>query len=138
GHDSVRVRAAGERLPVLAVGRHQVVGLAERLGRADDRRLLADAEVEEAADEEHLLEDREAGLLVRQAVLDLAEADLLEPDYVARPVAPLSVFSLRRSSVSRLRGVTCCHWSGGYPSVAAFNSRFPRLGGFTPLVGGFG
>src|SRR4029079_422460 len=128
--------AARDGLAVLAVGRHQVVGVAERLGGADDRGLLADAEGEEAADlrlrvhlaralletadEQHLLEDGEAGLLVRQAVLDLAEADLLEPDYVAGAVAPVGILSLRRSSVSGLRGVTGCHWVGGYPCLPGF------------------
>ncbi len=81
---TARVRAPRERLTVLAIGREQVVALAKRLGGADDRRLLADAEVEEAADlrlrvhlagalleapdQEHLLEHREAGLPAWQRV----------------------------------------------------------------------
>ena len=110
GHDGVRMRAARERLAVLAVGGHEVVRVAERLGGADDGGLLTDAEMEEAADlglrvhlaralleaadEEHLLEDGPAGLLVGQVVLDLAEADLLEAYYVvrARPPLPPSPF----------------------------------------------
>ena len=43
GHHGVGVGAARERLAVLAIGRHQVVGLAQRLGAADDGGLLADA-----------------------------------------------------------------------------------------------
>ena len=50
GHDVVGVRAARERVAVRAVGRDQVVPVAHRAHRADDRRLLADREVQEAAD----------------------------------------------------------------------------------------
>ena len=147
GHDGVRMRAARERLAMLAVGGHEVVRVAERLGGADDGGLLADAEVEEAADlrlrvhlagalleaadEEHLLEDGPTGLLVRQVVLDLAEADLLETDYVARalpPVAALAGSSLL-GTVTGLRGVTGSHWLGGYPSSARFSSASTRMGG---------
>ncbi len=39
-----------ERVAVRAVGRDQVVGVAQRARRADDRRLLADRQVQEAAD----------------------------------------------------------------------------------------
>ena len=150
-HHLVGMCPARDRLAVLAVGRHQVVGLLERLGGAHDRRLLADAEVEEAADlrlgvhlagalleatdEEHLLEHGEAGVLVGEAVLDLAEADLLEADYVARALT--AVFALAVSAllgtVSRLGGVTGSHWPGEYPSLAPFNSHFPRLGGGEPV-----
>ena len=96
GHHGVRVRAARERLAVLAIGRHEVVGFAQRLGGADDGALLADREVEEAADlglgvhlagalleaadEHHLGEDEAAGLLVREGVraaLGLAVIGLL-------------------------------------------------------------
>ena len=42
--------AAHERVAVRAVGRDQVVVVAHRARRADDRRLLADREVQEAAD----------------------------------------------------------------------------------------
>ena len=133
---------------MLAVGGHQVVGVAERLGGADDGGLLADAEVEEAADlglgvhlagalleaadEEHLLEDGEAGLLVRQAVLDLAEADLLEAYYVlgALTAVPALAVSALPGTVSRLGGIARSHWPGEYPSIAGFNSHFPRLGGW--------
>jgi hypothetical protein len=41
---------AHERVAVRAVGRDQVVVVAHRARRADDRRLLADREVQEAAD----------------------------------------------------------------------------------------
>ena len=111
GHHGVRVGAARERLAVLAVGRHQVVGLAQRLGAADDGGLLADAEVEEAADfgfrvhlagalleaadEHHLREDEPARVLVRQVVL-----------------AGLMPVFLRRSCAD---GVLRCHGLGPYP-----------------------
>ena len=48
-HHPLRVGAAGDRVAVGAVGADQVVLLAHHRGRADDRRLLADREVEEAA-----------------------------------------------------------------------------------------
>ena len=50
GHDAVGVRAARERVAVRAVRRDEVVLVAQRARRADDRRLLADREVQEAAD----------------------------------------------------------------------------------------
>ena len=50
GHDRVGVRAARERVAVRAVGRDEVVLVAHRARRPDDRRLLADGEVQEAAD----------------------------------------------------------------------------------------
>ena len=50
GHDRLGRRAARERVAVRAVGRDQVVRVAQRARRADDRRLLADGEVQEAAD----------------------------------------------------------------------------------------
>jgi hypothetical protein len=50
GHDAVGIGAAHERVAVRAVGRDQVVVVAHRARRSDDRRLLADREVQEAAD----------------------------------------------------------------------------------------
>ena len=50
GHHAVGVRAARERVAVGAVGGDQVVLVAQRPHGADDRRLLADREVQEAAD----------------------------------------------------------------------------------------
>ena len=50
GHHALRVGAAGDRVAVGAVGADQVVVVAHRRGGADDRRLLADREVQEAAD----------------------------------------------------------------------------------------
>ncbi len=50
GHDLVAIRAARQRVAVRAIGRDQVVLVAHRADGADDRRLLADREVEEAAD----------------------------------------------------------------------------------------
>ena len=56
GHDTLRVHAAGQHVPVIAVGRHALVaGLRRRL-EADDDRLLADVEVAEAADHAHPVE----------------------------------------------------------------------------------
>ena len=73
GHHAGRLRADGQRGAVVAVAREQIVGLAERLDRADVGRLLADREVAvaadpgsrvlllrpllEAADQHHLAED---------------------------------------------------------------------------------
>ena len=84
-HHGVRVGTPRQRLAVLAVGGEQVIALAHRVDRAHDRRLLADAQVEEAADlrlgvhlagalleaadEHHLLEDRPAPVGVRERVL---------------------------------------------------------------------
>ena len=50
GHHAVGIRPAGERVAVRAVGRDQVVVVAQRAAGADDRRLLADRQVQEAAD----------------------------------------------------------------------------------------
>ena len=49
-HDALGVCAAGDRVPVGAVGADQVVLGSHHRGRPDDRRLLADREVQEAAD----------------------------------------------------------------------------------------
>ena len=49
-HHAVGIGAARERVPVRAVGRDQVVVVAHRAHGADDRRLLADRQVQEAAD----------------------------------------------------------------------------------------
>ena len=50
GHHVLRGRPAHERVAVRAVCRDQVVAVAQRAGAADDRRLLADRQVQEAAD----------------------------------------------------------------------------------------
>jgi hypothetical protein len=50
GHDRVRVRPAGQRVAVRAVGRDEVVVVAHRAHRPEDRRLLADGQVQESAD----------------------------------------------------------------------------------------
>src|SRR4051794_40217097 len=50
GHDAVRLGAARERVAMRAVGRDEVVLVAHRAHGADDGRLLADREVQEAAD----------------------------------------------------------------------------------------
>src|SRR4029079_5082895 len=49
GHHVLRVGAAGDRVAVGPVGPDQVVVGTHDGGRADDRRLLADRQVEEAA-----------------------------------------------------------------------------------------
>ena len=49
GHHVLGLGAAGDRVAVGAVGADQVVRRLHRRGRADDRRLLADREVKEAA-----------------------------------------------------------------------------------------
>ena len=126
-HDGVRMSSARERLAVLAVGRHQVVGFRERLCGADDRGLLADAEVQEAADlrlrvhltralleaadQHHLREDGAAGVGIGQAVLDLSEADLLAAGYLG-----LSVLFLAR-------GVLGGHRCGLYPVMPGFKTK---------------
>ena len=48
-HHPLRVGAAGDRVAVRAVGADQVVLVAHHRGGADDRRLLADRQVQEAA-----------------------------------------------------------------------------------------
>jgi len=79
-HHPPRLGTAGDRVAVGAVGADQVVLVAHRRGRADDRRLLADREVKEAArlralvlapgllleapDQRHRLEQRGAGLAI--------------------------------------------------------------------------
>ena len=50
GHHALRLGPARERVAVGAVGRDQVVGVAHGAGGADDGCLLADGEVQEAAD----------------------------------------------------------------------------------------
>ncbi len=50
GHHPLGRGPARERVPVRAVGRDQIVLLAQRPRRADDRRLLADRQVQEPAD----------------------------------------------------------------------------------------
>jgi hypothetical protein len=50
GHDAAGIRSARERVPVRAVRGDEVVLVAQRARRADDRRLLADREVQESAD----------------------------------------------------------------------------------------
>ena len=50
GHDVLGRRAAHERVTVRAVGGDQVVAVAQRARAADDRRLLADRQMQEAAD----------------------------------------------------------------------------------------
>ena len=82
GHHVLGVGATGDRVPVGAVGADQVVALGHRRGGADDRRLLADRQVQEAAglralvlapgllleppDERHRLEQLERGLGIGQ------------------------------------------------------------------------
>src|SRR3954454_17921415 len=85
----------------------------------------------EAPDEKHLLEDGEAGVLVREAVLDLAEADPLEAYYVVRALAAVAALAVSAlpCAVSRLRGITGSHWPGEYPSTVGFNRQFPHMGG---------
>ena len=50
GHDVLGRRAADDGVAVGAIGGDQVVGLAQRARGADDRGLLADGQVQEAAD----------------------------------------------------------------------------------------
>jgi hypothetical protein len=50
GHDAIGIAAARERVAVRAVRRDEVVLIAQRARGADDRRLLADREMQEAAD----------------------------------------------------------------------------------------
>ena len=85
GHDPVGLGAARQRVAVRAVGRDQVILVAHGADGADDRRLLADGEVEEAtdlrlrvhlaralleaADEHHRLEPLARGFALRQLAL---------------------------------------------------------------------
>ena len=73
GHDVVRVRPARERVAVGAVGGDQVVVVAHRAHGADDGGLLADREVQEAA-------DLRLGVHLARALLEAAdERHRLEP-----------------------------------------------------------
>src|SRR3954451_7805289 len=118
GHHRVRMSAARNRLAVLAIGGEQVVAVAHRLRRVHHRGLLANAEVEEAADlrlrvhlaralleaadQHHLREHRLTGVLVRQRVLALRA--------VSRAVA--GAFLPRYSSFARHRGLTLANSLG--------------------------
>jgi hypothetical protein len=82
GHHGIRIGASRDRVAVGAVGADQVVLVAHHRGRPDDRRLLADPQVQEAAglrplvlapgllleaaDQRHQFEKLPAGLLVRK------------------------------------------------------------------------
>ncbi len=90
GHDHVGVGPASDRVAVGAVGADQVVVGAHRRGGADDRRFLADRQVQEpaslgtlvltprflleAADQRHLLEQLPASGRVGQFVLALLDS----------------------------------------------------------------
>ena len=120
-HDGVDRRATGQRLAVLAVGREEVIAVAHGVDGADDRGLLADAEVEKAADlglrvhlprplleapdEHHPLEDPAGGVGVRERVL---RADVLgRPplDGALRIALPVAGFDLGLGGLRpRLRG----------------------------------
>ena len=89
-HHVLGVGAAGDRVAVGAVGADQVVVRLHHRGRADDRRLLADRQVEEAtglrplvlapgllleaADQRHRLEQLDAGLGVGKRPLGASRA----------------------------------------------------------------
>ena len=110
--------AARDRLAVLAIGGEQVVAVAHRLRRAHHRGLLADAEVEEAADlrlrvhlaralleaadHHHLREHCLTGVLVRQRVLALR----------AVSSAVTGAFLPRYSGFARHRGLTLANSLG--------------------------
>ena len=109
GHHVLGRRAARERVAVRAVGRDQVVAVAQRPRAADDRRLLADREVQEAAD-------------LRPRV-HLAGA-LLEAADQRHRLQPLA----RRSGAGRARGGVACHqrlhrYSSGARNSSALEAR---------------
>jgi hypothetical protein len=122
---------------VLAIGGHEVVRLVERLGRADDRGLLADAKMEEAADlrlrihlarplfeaadQHHLRENRAAGFLVRKVVLDLPEPDLLGARYLGRGVRPVALLLSSLGVLVFGGSVPGRHCCGLYPVTTGFN-----------------
>ena len=88
GHHRIRVEPFGERVAVLAVGAVDIILGPQRRNGADDRRLLADVEVAEAADlgrlvhlggllfeasdQQHLTVELEQGLLIRKPGLRTA------------------------------------------------------------------
>ena len=108
GHDRVRAGAARERVAVGAVGGDQVVAVAQRPRRADDRRLLADRQVQEAAD---------LGLGVH-----LAGALLEAPDQRASSPATRVRRRVRAASAPRAPGEPGATWS------AIAGATIPRAG----------
>ena len=106
GHDLVGVGAARERVAVRAVGGDQVVLVAHRADGADDRRLLADREVQEAA-------DLRLRVHLARALLEAAdEHHRLEP--LARGVG-VGQLALLGALLLLLRGVG--HWVPGTLAV---------------------
>ena len=135
GHDLVGIRAARQRVAVRAVGRDQVVLVAHRADGADDRRLLADGEVEEAtdlrlrvhlarplleaADEHHRLEPLARGVALRQLALRGPFPLLL--GYVSHGSRTLA----RDSRRSRTRRARTRHLGGRLPRVRGGQSAVP-------------
>ena len=121
GHHVLRVGAAGDRVAVGAVGADQVVVVAHHRGGADDRRLLADRQVKEAAG---------LGLLVLAPGLLLEAADQHHlREQLARsaflPAASLARVAvgcgLRLGLALRLRGLLSATASA-YPALAGVQS----------------
>ena len=144
GHDVVGVGAARQRVAVRAVGRDQVVLVAHRAHRADDRRLLADREVQEAA-------DLRLRVHLARALLEAAdEHHRLEPlargvrlgklARLARPGLRLGhVHSCLDSSASEAAlSVTpsAATWRGTRPPRAARGRRAARAPGCPVCAGG--
>ena len=122
------VGAAGDRVTVGPVGPDQIVGRLHRRGRADDRRLLADREVKEAAglgalvltprllleatDQRHRLEQLDRGLGIGQR--PGGGARLPSAPSLPLPQPPSLNIAVRRMRSARLE------WIGaGLPLVAA-------------------
>ena len=121
GHHDVRIGPASEHLTVLPVGREQVVLVAHGGDRADDRRLLPDREMHEAADlglhvhllrallemadQEHLVEQLERRLLVGELALRLRAVGRL-----SRPPAFLLGCALSRHLSGCAGPVPRSHW----------------------------
>ena len=89
GHDRLGRDAAGQRVAVLAVGGHDRVVRVERLHAADGHRLLADVQVQEAAD------------LGRAVQLDAALLEAPDAEHLAIEVAARA--SLTTPPTSRCR-----------------------------------
>ena len=114
GHHAVGIGPAGQRVAVRAVGRDQVVLVAQRAAGADDRRLLADRQVQEAAD---------LGLRVHlpRALLEAADRASSSPATPSPrrgrggPATPASWVTSATSGTVAKGG-----YSGGWPSSAGW------------------
>ena len=91
-HHAARFHPAGEHVPVVAIGRDDLVTLAGCHLHADNDRFLADIEVAEAADEAHAV--KLAGLLLETPDQQHVPVELHQPHDscpIHRPLARLGL-----------------------------------------------